>query len=188
VTGTDSNGNFTGTIEGIPGEDPIAVFDITVPANQRSATLDGWEIALQHVFGNSGFGFSSNITFVDSDLEYDNSNLGDQFALEGLSDSANFVGFYEKYDWGVRVAYNWRDEFLSNRFDGTGLPNPNYTEEYGQWDVNVNYDWTDSFTVFAEAINVTDEIQRVHGRNENQSLYVTQTGPRYMIGGRYSFR
>jgi len=188
VTGTDANGNFTGTIEGIAGEDPVTVFDITVPANQRSATLDGWELALQHVFGDSGFGFSSNITFVDSDLEYDNSNTGDQFALEGLSDSANFIGFYEKNDWGVRLAYNWRDEFLSGRFDGTGLPNPNYTEAFGQWDVNVNYDWTDNFTVFAEGINVTDEIQRVHGRNENQSLFVTQTGARYMIGARYSFR
>lgn len=188
VTGTDSNGNFTGTIQGIPGEDPVTEFDITVPANQRSAELDGWEIALQHMFGDSGFGFSSNLTFVDSDLEYDNSNLGEQFALEGLSDSANFIGFYEKNDWGVRVAYNWRDEFLTNRFDGTGLPNPIYTESYGQWDVNFNYDWTDNLTIFAEAINITDEIQRLHGRNENQALFVTQTGPRYMIGARYGFR
>ncbi|MGH8222192.1 MAG: TonB-dependent receptor [Woeseiaceae bacterium] len=188
ITGTDANGNFTGTIAGIPGEDPVTVFDITVPANQRSATVDGWEIAAQYMFGDSGFGFYANLTFPESNLAYDNSDTGEQFAIEGLSDSANFIGFYEKYGWGVRVAYNWRDEFLTGRFDGTGLPNPVYTEAYGQWDVNLNYDVNDGFTLFAEAINVTDEIQRLHGRHANEVLFITQTGPRYMIGARYDFQ
>ncbi len=39
-----------------------------------------------------------------------------------------------------------------------------------------------------EAINLTDETQRVHGRNPHQALYVTQTGPRFMIGARYKFQ
>ena len=39
----------------------------------------------------------------------------------------------------------------------------------------------------AEAINLTDEIQRLHGRTQNEVLFVTQTGPRYMIGARYKF-
>ena len=38
-----------------------------------------------------------------------------------------------------------------------------------------------------EAINLSNETQRVHGRNENQALFVTQTGPRFMIGARYKF-
>jgi TonB-dependent receptor len=182
----DSNGNRTGTIAGLPG-DPIATFDITVPANQRSATLDGWELNLQHMFGASGFGVSANYTVVDSGLEYDNHDRGEQFALEGLSDSANIVAFYEKYGWSIRAAYNWRDEFLTARFDGTGLPNPVYTEPYGQIDLNVSYAITPSLTVMAEAINLTDEIQRLHGRTDQEVLFVTQTGPRYMLGARYKF-
>ena len=63
-------------------------------------------------------------TMVDSGLTYDNYVIGEQFALEGLSDSANLVGFYENDHWSVRAAYIWRDEFLAGRFDGTGLPNP----------------------------------------------------------------
>lgn len=182
----DSNGNQTGIIAGQPG-DPTAVFAIQVPANQKSASLDGWEFNIQHMFGNSGFGVSANYTLVNSDLTYDNQNRGEQFALEGLSDAANFVAFYEKYKWQVRAAYNWRDEFLAGRFDGTGLPNPVYTEPYGQLDLNVSYQWTDNFTVMAEAINLTDEIQRLHGRTKNEVLFVTQTGTRYMIGARYKF-
>ena len=134
ITGTDINGNTTGTIAGIAGEDPASVFNIIVPANQQSAKIDGWEFSIQHLFGESGFGVSANYTLVDSDIGYDNASLEDQFAIEGLSDSANVVGFFENSDWSVRLAYNWRDEFLSGRFDGTGLPNPVYTDEYWQID------------------------------------------------------
>jgi len=182
----DANGNQTGTIAGLPG-DPIAEFLITVPANQRSASLDGWEFNVQHIFGASGFGVAANYTVVDSSLTYDNYNRGEQFALEGLSDTANIVAFYEKYGWHIRGAWNWRDEFLTARSDGTGLPNPVYTEPYGQFDINVSYDVTDSLTLIAEAINLTDQTQRLHGRTQQQVLFVTQSGPRYMVGGRYRF-
>jgi TonB-dependent receptor len=188
VTGVDVNGNATGTIAGIAGQDPATDFRITVPSNQREATLDGWEFAIQHMFGASGFGASANMTIVDSDLAYNNADRGDQFALEGLSDSANLIGFYEKDKWQARLAYNWRDTFLSGRFDGSGLPNPVYTEEYGQIDFNVSYMFNDDLTVFVEGINLTDETQRLHGRNENQALFVTQTGPRYMVGARYNLK
>ena len=186
-TGVDSNGNPMGTITGVAGEDPVAVFQVAVPSNQRSATLDGLEVSLQHMFGDSGFGGSVNFTVVDSDLTYDNASKDDQFALEGLSDSANLVVFYEDYGWSARVAYNWRDEFLTSRFDSE-RPNPLYTDEYGQWDMNVSYDVNDALTVFAEGINVTDEIQRIRGRAPQQTFFVTQTGARFMIGARYDFR
>ena len=187
-TGVDANGDATGTIAGIPGEDPAATFDITVPANQRSAELDGWELSVQHMFFESGVGLAANVTFVDSNLEYDNSDPGDQFAIEGLSDSANLIAFYEKNRWSARVAYNWRDEFLTDRFDGSALPNPVYTDEYGQYDVNVSFNVNDDLILFAEGINVTDEVQRLRGRAPGQTLFITQTGPRYMFGARYHFR
>ena len=109
----------TGTIAGLPG-DPVATFDITVPANQRSASLDGWEFNIQHIFGETGFGVSANYTLVDPGLTYDNYNRGEQFALVGLSDAANLVAFYENQKFQVRAAYNWRDEFLASTFDGSG--------------------------------------------------------------------
>lgn len=174
------------TIAGLPG-DPIATFAIQVPSNQQSTTLDGWELNVQHVFGGSGFGVAANYTKVDSDIAYDNHALGDQFAIEGLSDSANLVLFYENFGWSVRAAYNWRDEFLAGRFDGNGEKNPVYTEAYGQIDLNVSYSITPALTVTAEGINVTGETQRLHGRAKNEALYVTQSGARYMLGARYNF-
>lgn len=184
-TGVDTIGNATGTIVGQPG-DPLADFRINAPANQKSASLDGWEFNVQHVFGQSGLGVSANYTVVDSSLSYDNAVIGEQFALEGLSDSANVVGFFEKNGWSIRAAYNWRDEFLAGRFDGAG-PNPVYVEPYGQIDLSVGYEINDHLTLQFEGINLTDETQRSHSRNRNQIEFATQTGPRYMVGARYKF-
>ena len=71
ATGVDSNGNRTGIIAASRAI-RIATSAITVPANQRSAKLDGWEFNVQHMFGDSGFGVSANYTMVDSGLKYDN--------------------------------------------------------------------------------------------------------------------
>jgi len=181
----DANGNATGTIVGQPG-DPVATFEITTFSNQKKAKVNGIELNVQHMFGNSGFGISANYTWVRSGLKYDNFQIGEQFALVGLSDSANLVGIYEDAKWAIRAAYNWRDKFLSSTFDGAG-PNPNYVEAYGQVDLSVGYTYNDRLSLQFEAINLTDATQRVHGRTSTQALYVTQTGPRYMLGVRYKF-
>lgn len=184
VTGVGTNGLLQGYIQGQPG-DALTVFDITVPANQRDAEIDGWELAVQHLFGESGFGVIANYTMVDSDLSYDNSSLSDQFAIDGLSDSANLVAFYDKNGWIARLAYNWRDEFLATRsFQG---PNPLYVEEYGQLDAIVSYTLENGVTVFAEGFNLTDEYQRLHGRGDLMTNFVTQTGPRYGVGVRWTY-
>jgi TonB-dependent receptor len=184
-TGVDSTGHQTGTIVGQPG-DPIAKFRITAPANQRSASLDGLELAWQHVFGETGFGVAANYTYVHSGLTYNNYVIGEQFALEGLSNSANFVPFYEKGPWAIRLAYNWRGQFLSARFDGTG-PNPVYVEPYGQVDLSVTYQFNKHFSAQIEAINLTNETMRSHGRTKNELEFATQTGTRYLLGLRYKF-
>ncbi|MDN4051467.1 TonB-dependent receptor [Massilia sp. YIM B02763] len=181
----DASGNATGSIVGQPG-DPVANFRITSFSNQKKASLKGAELNLQHMFGNSGFGVSANYTWVHSGLKYDNASVGEQFALVGLSNSANLVGIYEDAKWSVRAAYNWRDEFLSSTFDSAG-PNPQYVEPYGQLDLSVGYNITDKLSVQFEAINLTDETARVHGRRKEQALYVTQSGPRYSLGARYKF-
>ena len=181
----DASGNATGTIVGQPN-DPIANFKITSYSNQKEARLRGLELNVQHMFGSSGFGIQANYTKVDSGLQYDNSSIGEQFALVGLSDSANLVGIFENDKWNLRAAYNWRDKFLSSTFDGAG-PNPNYVEAYGQFDLSIGYNVSKNITVQFEGINLTDEIRRVHGRNERQALYVEQSGPRYMLSARYKF-
>ncbi|WP_046658123.1 TonB-dependent receptor [Lysobacter capsici] len=184
-TGVDANGIATGTITGQPG-DPVLEFNITAPVNNRADTLDGWEFNLQHVFGDSGFGLAANYTIVNSGLTYNDGRLGTQFAMTGLSDSANLVAFYEKGPWQARAAYNWRDKFLTSLGDGKGA-NPIYVEAYGQLDMNVSYAVNDNLVLSLEGINITDETMRTHGRNTRQLYSYDQSGPRYMFGVRYKF-
>ena len=101
------------TVLSAPG-DPSLIFDIRRPVNQKTANVDGIEFNLQHAFGDTGFGFIVNATVVDADIAYDDTNfLEGQFVLNGLSDSANFIGFYDGEKLQVRLAYNWRDDFIS---------------------------------------------------------------------------
>jgi len=174
-------------IWGSPSENGIVDVRFSRPENQDSDKVTGFEFAAQHLFGETGFGLIANFTLVDSDLEYDNAGDGNgQTPLIGLSDSANLVGFYDKDGIQVRIAYNWRDTFLSDTRDGVG-PAPVYTEDYGQWDVNASYEYSDNLTFFAEGINITDELTRTFGRHELMTLNIQQSGPRYNLGVRYKF-
>ncbi|HEY5624863.1 MAG TPA: TonB-dependent receptor, partial [Dehalococcoidia bacterium] len=132
-------------------------------------------------------GVSANYTMVDSDIAYVDGSTDDQFAILGLSDSANLVAFYDKNDWIVRLAWNWRDEFLSGTADGNGIPNPVYTEEYHQLDAIVSYTFDNGITVFAEGFNLTDEYLRQHSRRTEQVEYMTKQGPRFGLGVRWNF-
>jgi TonB-dependent receptor len=184
--------NYPGSVDASKGyvfalaEDPILPYTLTRPVNNKDASLDGIELALQHTFGESGFGFQANATKVDSDTEYDDLSKATQFAIFGLSDSANFIGFYDKDALQVRIAYNWRDSFLASIGDSAGA-NPIYTEAYGQIDASVSYDVTDNLTLSFEALNLTDEHQRQYSRHENLVRSYTETGARYNMGVRYSF-
>lgn len=167
-------------------------FRVQVPANQEEAAIDGWEFALQHAFGETGFGFIVNYTIVDGDVAYDNlvrPEEAAQFALFGLSDSANFVGFYDKNGIEVRLAYNWRDQFLGGIGHDAFGAQPRYTEEYGQWDARASYRFggEDQYIVFVEGINVTDETFREHARSTLDALQAGQTGARWAAGFRANF-
>ncbi|WGL18444.1 TonB-dependent receptor [Microbulbifer bruguierae] len=186
----DDEGNFDQIfIYGNPATDNDMVFRISQPVNgDVENTIDGVELAVQHMFGESGFGMQANYTYVDSELEYDPFILADQEAMVGLSDSANLVGFYDKHGFQARVAYNWRDDFLMSRGQETG-PNPQYTEAYSQIDLNVSYEvpQLEGLQVFLEGINVTDEHKRDHGRAKGQLMGLYQGGPRWQLGARYAF-
>jgi TonB-dependent receptor len=166
------------------GDDPLAIFDTTTTANGETANLHGWELAVQHLFGQSGFGIMVNATMVSGDVEADRDAIEQEFALPGMSDSANFSVFYENEQLSTRISYNWRDEFFSG-FDQHG--SPVYTEEYSQLDANISYNVNESFTVFAEALNITEEVQRSYVRYSEQLNRANQYGARFNLGARYVF-
>ncbi len=185
--GSDLTDPSTGSNTGEPdSNDETAVFTNTLPNNGEAARVDGWEIAGQHTFCETGFGIMANATFVDSDAELNPHDINQVFALTGLSDSANFVGFYEQDDFQIRIAYNWRDEFVQSltQVQGDG---PTLVESYHQWDMSASYDINENLTAFIEGINLTEEYVHKRGRFSNHLLLIEDSGRRISFGFRGSF-
>lgn len=164
--------------------DPVIMFNVSTTGNLTEEEIDGIEFNVQHLFGDTGFGAIINYTTVDGSAEFDPYNFDTAEGLQGLSDSANVIAFWEKHGWQVRAAYNWRDDFLLS-FSGFG--EPTITEEYSQIDLNVSYEINDSMSVFFEGLNLTEETTRRHGRFEEQLIDAEQYGARYNIGLRAKF-
>lgn len=185
----NGNGNADGKIEPT-AQDPLIVWNISQPQNTDSKTVDGFEFAVQHLFGDSGFGLGVNATVVQGDVEFDTESLNQQAPLTGLSDSANFQAFYERDGWSAKIAYAWRDSYLIGvgQSQGSSDAPPQFAKTYGQWDVSVNYAWNDQLTVFIEGVNLNNETEQGYGRYEEQFLFARQYGPRYTIGMRYNFQ
>ncbi|MFT4937558.1 MAG: iron complex outermembrane receptor protein [Paraglaciecola sp.] len=170
-------------------DDPLLEWDVSRPSNGDTKDVDGIEFAVQHMFGESGFGASFNATIVDGDVEFDVESFEQQAPLNGLSDSANFQAFYEKDGLSVKVTYAWRDDYLIGvgQAQGSSEAPPQFGKEYAQTDISVNYDVNEELTVFFEGLNITNETEQGFGRYEEQFLFARQYGPRYTLGARYTF-
>ncbi len=170
-------------ISGVEGRDGAAFFDLETRINSDDeADIDGFEITIQHEFGDTGFGFIANATFADGSAKFNRFSDDAQFALPGLSDTRNVIAYFDRYGLQVRVAYNWRDSFFTG-----GVTQPSYTDEYEQWDVNASYEIWDGLVVFVEGINITNETFSAYARSQLQSNRVGLNGERYQVGFRFTF-
>jgi TonB-dependent receptor len=175
-----------------PSTGAPALFTVTTSVNGPAASVYGAEFAVQHMFGDSGFGLQANATLVGTDKPYNPMNLAvSGFAVTGLADSANFVGFYDKGRFQARVALNWRDQYLdhfgqlqnNSRF-GT---EPTFVNTAFQLDFSTSYAITPRFDVYFAALNLTDATFSTHGRFSEQLLDAVDYGRHLTLGFRYSY-
>lgn len=168
--------------------DPLMNFQVSKPINNRTGKIHGFEIAAQHFFGDTGIGISGAYTMVRGDVEFDNgaSPSQDQFALLGLSDTANATLIYDKNGISARLTYNWRDKFLQATNRG-GSRNPVYVAPFTQIDFNISYDITPKLAVSFEGINLTKEHVRTYARDPNQLWFAQELDRRFLLGARYRF-
>jgi outer membrane receptor protein involved in Fe transport len=147
----------------------------------------GIELGVQHVFGETGFGFQANATFVGTSKPYDPNDLNQSgFAVTGLANSANFVPFFDKYGFQARVAINHRSEYLdsfgqrqNNSQFGT---EPTFVNAATYVDFSTSYEVNKNFSVYFEALNLTDQVYSTHGRFKEQVLDVVDTGRQFTLG------
>jgi TonB-dependent receptor len=182
------------TINGVidPTTGQPAQFSVSQQVNGPDATVRGVEIALQHVFGRSGFGFTANATFVGTNKPYDPTDISQSgFAVTGLANSANLVAFYEKHGFQARVAVNWRDSYLlqfgQNQNTGQFGAEPTFVNSQVQVDLSSSYDINKHTSIFGGITNLNNSTYSTHGRFSDQLLDAYSYGRRYTFGARYHF-
>jgi len=133
-------------------------YDVTRPHNTGASVIRGVEVGYQQFYDFlpgwlSGFGLQANYTYVDSEVE--DSDL----PLAGLSKrSYNFIGVYEKGPISVRVAYNWRDKYLTSVSSGM----PVYMDAYGWLDGSIRYNVTPKVSLMLEGNNLLGTERRTY--------------------------
>jgi iron complex outermembrane receptor protein len=190
IVGGVTRQSINGVIDPTTGQ--LGSFAVSQQVNGPDATVRGVELAWQQIFGNTGFGYQVNATFVDTNKPYDPTNISQTgFAVTGLANSANFVGFYDKNGFQFRAALNWRDKYLlqfgQNQNTGSFGAEPTFVNSSLQLDLTSSYDINKHFSVFGEIQNVNNNQQSTHGRFDNQLLDVYDYGRRYVFGAHYRF-
>ena len=163
-------------------DDPFYIFNLAQPVNKYSGDLDGFEVAIQHLFENN-FGVLANMTFIGGDTDADRAALGEQFALPGFGDAANLSVFYEDEKMSVRLSYNYKGE----TYAGMDQYNPLYVVERAQVDLNATFNASEKTQLFFEAINLTDSEVELYSRYEEMTFLFQDHGPIYKAGFRYKF-
>lgn len=178
--------------------------------NQDQADIKGFEIAYQQFFdGLPGIlkylGVQANYTYIDATTSAPSPNVAEgdpNFGFEriyrygvenflGLSDhAANLIGIYQDENLELRLAYNWRSEYLSSYRDFvTG--NPIFQEDRGYLDGSAKYDITDNFQVRFQIANIlntkANSTQQIDadGQRFGRTSFVGDR--RIRIGARYQF-
>jgi TonB-dependent receptor len=199
VTNFPVQGTHQGTIPtpaGTPVIDPTtgqaAQFTIGAYNNGPTANVYGAEFAVQHVFGDSGFGLQANVTAVGTNKPYNQLDLTTSgFAVTGLADSANIVAFYDKDGFQARVAANWRDAYLDHfgqQQNGSKFgTEPTFVNSTTQIDFSTSYDFTDQFNVYFTAQNLNDATFSTHGRFGDQPLDIVDYGRRFTLGLHFKY-
>ena len=171
-----------------PGTDQELKFDTSKPYNIKETSVSGLEFSYSQSFVElpglfSGLGVQANISFIDSEAEYDPNAVEQNVVMTGISDKFyNLIAFYDKDDITARIAYNFRGEYARR----TGLYAES-VEDYGQLDFSSTYKLNDNITFSFDIVNLTGEIPRTYSVHRERLIDLVETGTRYIFGARASF-
>jgi len=158
---------WNGVVNGVT---PLtATLNLRGPFNGEGGNVQGIEFSLQQSLGDfvpalEGLGFVFNGTYSASDTDLTD-RFGNGLGVEGLSEfSYNAIGYYETDRFGIRVAYNWRDEYLL-----TSGNDPIYHAPIGWLDASAHMNLSDAVSLNVYASNILD--------SQDKGTYGDQAGP-----------
>lgn len=149
--------------------------NVSTLVNGDEGRIQGYELSYQQFYDSlpgawAGFGLLANYTHITQEgsvaKNYDTqlpAPIGGAIAfenvpLEGLSEhNANLVAMYERGPWSVRLAYNWRSQYLLTTRDVITLL-PVYQDDTGQLDATAYFSLTPTLKIGVEGVNLANEV------------------------------
>lgn len=174
----------------------VATFAFTGPTNVGTANVRGVEISAQHMFTYlpapfDGFGINANATIMTTNAGI-NSGAGSAansqtFGLTGLGDYQNLTLIYQKYGFGLRLAYSHRNAYIYQIGDGYDALAPIYVKGYGELDGQVSYRVNDHVIVVLSGTNLTKSVLQEYDTRTDEFLSLLNYGARYELSVRAAF-
>ena len=133
-------------------------YELRQPVNGNNAVIKGFEINYQQPFTFlpgflSGFGIVTNYTFSESNFKetLEDGSLTTYSLPNNSKHSFNITPYFEKYDFSLRVATNFRSSFLRE------IPNPEdglkYRDDVSITDISSSYDFNDNIGITLNILN-----------------------------------
>ena len=177
-----------------PGCNPTLDWQFNQPVNTPGGPVKGVEIGFQMPFRFlpgplENLGFTGNITFVESEIEYLNS-AGVVVAtdeLTGLSNmSWNATLYYEDERFSARVSAAYRSDYLTT-IPGRDGNLSESTAETLNVDVSAAYAINDNWKITFEGLNLTDEVNDQFLSPDDRSSFYHHSGRQYLLGFRFNW-
>ena len=159
-------------------------FTVNQPININSQAYIGAELSGQFTFSMlpapfDGLGVQAN---------YSNTQSSNP---DSHSITYNLIGFYEKGPIQVRVAYNWLNAQDLTRntvtVNGNSIQNDEFQAAYGQLDASIQYTIAKNYFLYAQALNLNNEVAVKYWGTPNRIEDYEGYGRRYGFGVRVKF-
>jgi iron complex outermembrane receptor protein len=182
------------TVDLLDSQNVVRTYAINTSGNQR-ARIQGAELSWeQPVWG--GLGLQANVSYADTSVE-------DGRPMVGASrKSANLVGYYETDRFSVRLAWNYRSEYVNSTtapaptansqglsvVQGITMPTaPTIQAPVTNVALSVNYTVMPGLQLSFSGTNLTDPARGQYRYSELEPQKVDSSGRQYYLEARYQF-
>lgn len=155
--------------------------------NTDDADIQGFEVSFQTALDN-GLVFVANYTLSDGETSLPPASVYGQRTIPFFKQAKHTGNVSIGYDlgpWDVRLAGNYRSEFLDEI--GDDPLGDRYTDDFFQIDLTARYEVNENLMITAEAINLNDEPEFYYFGNRNRLSQYDEYGTTYGMGLRYTF-
>lgn len=167
--------------------------------SDNSSSLRGFEVTANHAFTYlpglfSGLGMQLNYNYAESNFKYPDPSavdpayplvlFTDPAGIQGLSrHSGSLTAYYEMGGLSLRTAYKYR----SGYFKPSGLSANRFVDDVGFLDVSASYDFNKRWQLKLQAINVTNEHQKMYRPVPGSIAESSYFGRSYFAGLRFRY-